>query len=226
MTIVRRWTGCETKLLREALRLSVRDFAAHLGVGMRTVNKWEARLAGITLRPHMQEVLDAALTRASDEVRARFAAVVQADVPTVEDVVGVLLVTQAEELHLDLERLEYYSKRVVRLDSVTVDDLARLNRYLWRVFATARHKRIALPFVRRQLDLLADALRRPQGERAHKRLCALAGDLFQLAGEIFFDSNQYTYATHCYTLAITASKEANGFDLWAFALTRHAFIGV
>jgi DNA-binding transcriptional regulator YiaG len=48
MTTVGRWTGREAKLLREALRLSVRDFAAHLGVGVRTVNKWDARLADIT----------------------------------------------------------------------------------------------------------------------------------------------------------------------------------
>jgi transcriptional regulator with XRE-family HTH domain len=78
MTIVRRWTGLEATLLREALRLSVRDFAGHLGVGMRTVNKWEARLADITLRPHLQEVLDTALARASDGAQARFAAAVQA----------------------------------------------------------------------------------------------------------------------------------------------------
>lgn len=32
--------------------------------------------------------------------------------------------------------------------------------------------------------------------------------------------------THCYTLAATASKEANAFDLWACAMTRHAFISV
>ena len=41
---------------------------------MRTVNKWEARQAGVTPHPHMQEVLDTALARASDEVKARFAA--------------------------------------------------------------------------------------------------------------------------------------------------------
>ncbi len=85
MTTVRRWTGLETKLLREALRLSVRDFAAYLGVGMRTVNKWEARLADITLRPHMQEVLDTALIRASDEAQARFAAAVPTSTPATED---------------------------------------------------------------------------------------------------------------------------------------------
>lgn len=72
MTTVQRWTGREAKQLREALRLSVRDFAARLGIGVRTVNKWEARQAGITPLPHMQEVLDTALARASDEAKTRF----------------------------------------------------------------------------------------------------------------------------------------------------------
>jgi transcriptional regulator with XRE-family HTH domain len=72
MTTVYRWTGREAKLLRTALRLSIRDFAARLGVGARTVNKWEARQTGITPLPYMQQVLDTALERASDEVKARF----------------------------------------------------------------------------------------------------------------------------------------------------------
>jgi transcriptional regulator with XRE-family HTH domain len=80
MTTVRRWTGREAKLLREALRLSVRDFAARIGVGVRTVNKWEARQADITPLPYMQEVLDTALVRAFDEAKARFAASTRAEV--------------------------------------------------------------------------------------------------------------------------------------------------
>jgi transcriptional regulator with XRE-family HTH domain len=66
------WTGREAKLLRQALRLSIRDFAARLGVGARTVNKWEARQAGITQRPYMQQILDTALAQASEEAKARF----------------------------------------------------------------------------------------------------------------------------------------------------------
>ncbi len=81
MTTVDRWSGREARLLREALRLSVRDFAARLGVGLRTVNKWEARQSDITPLPHMQEVLDTALARASDEAKARFSAATRADVP-------------------------------------------------------------------------------------------------------------------------------------------------
>jgi len=72
VSTVDHWTGREAKLLRQALRLSIRDFAARLGVGARTVNKWEARQAGITQRPYMQQILDTALAQASEEAKARF----------------------------------------------------------------------------------------------------------------------------------------------------------
>ncbi|MGH8574366.1 MAG: hypothetical protein ACREX8_17580, partial [Gammaproteobacteria bacterium] len=55
------------------MRLSIRAFAAHLGVGARTVNKWEARGSTITLRPDTQALMDTALDRAPDEVQTRFA---------------------------------------------------------------------------------------------------------------------------------------------------------
>jgi transcriptional regulator with XRE-family HTH domain len=73
MATVYRCTGREAKLLRQALRLSVRDFAARLGVGIRTINRWEARQTGITQLPYMQQVLDTALAQASDEAKTRFA---------------------------------------------------------------------------------------------------------------------------------------------------------
>ncbi|MGH3802181.1 MAG: helix-turn-helix domain-containing protein [Pseudonocardiaceae bacterium] len=69
MATVACWTGAETKALRQAMRLSIRDFAAHLGVGARTVNKWEARGATITLLPETQALMDTALDRAPDDVK-------------------------------------------------------------------------------------------------------------------------------------------------------------
>src|SRR5262245_23402082 len=67
------WTGREVRALREARRMSVREFAAHLGVSDRMVSKWEA--GGLTIRPRPvnQAALDTSLARASSEVRARFA---------------------------------------------------------------------------------------------------------------------------------------------------------
>ena len=73
MATVQRWTGAETKALRQAMRLSIRAFAAHLGVDARTVNKWEARGNAITLLPDTQALLDTALDRAPDHVQTRFA---------------------------------------------------------------------------------------------------------------------------------------------------------
>jgi transcriptional regulator with XRE-family HTH domain len=72
MVTVECWTGAETAALRQAMRLSIRAFAAHLGVDARTVNKWEARGASITLLPDTQALMDTALGRAPDDVKIRF----------------------------------------------------------------------------------------------------------------------------------------------------------
>jgi transcriptional regulator with XRE-family HTH domain len=73
MATVQQWTGAEATVLRQAMRLSVRAFAARLGVDARTVNKWEARGRDITPLPDTQSILDTALSQADEEVQARFA---------------------------------------------------------------------------------------------------------------------------------------------------------
>lgn len=72
MTTVHRWTGLEARALRLALRMSVRAFAAHLGVGTRTVSKWEKLLSATEPRQDTQAILDTALTRAEPSVHLRF----------------------------------------------------------------------------------------------------------------------------------------------------------
>jgi hypothetical protein len=135
---------------------------------------------------------------------------------------GSLLAVPPVADGLDLDRLTYTG----RLDLTTLDEHASLNAQLWRAFASSPAKRMVLPLVRKQLGVLTTSLQQSPGIAVHQRLCLLAGDLFQLCGEIFFDSNQYTDAAQCYSLAANAAKEAEAFDLWACAMTRHAFIGV
>jgi transcriptional regulator with XRE-family HTH domain len=72
MPAVAHWTGREARALRVALRLSVRVFAERLGIGARTVSKWEALGPNTTPRPHMQAVLDTALGQADADVKLRF----------------------------------------------------------------------------------------------------------------------------------------------------------
>ena len=71
---VRIWTGREAAALRTAMRLSVRAFAEHLGVAVRTVSKWEQLGAATRPHPDTQAILDTALDRASEPARIRFQA--------------------------------------------------------------------------------------------------------------------------------------------------------
>ncbi len=138
--------------------------------------------------------------------------------------VGVLVTWPGTDDQLGSHRLDCPSNDLRRLDDVTIDEYAMLNTHLWRVFVLSKFKGAVFPLVRSQLDALAASLSKPRGVAGHQRLCSLASELLQLAGEIFFDANKYTDAAHCYTLAATAGKEAGALDPWACAMTRHAFI--
>jgi transcriptional regulator with XRE-family HTH domain len=72
MVTMGQWTGRETRLLRQALRLTVRHFAEDLGVSPRTISKWETAGAARTPRPELQAALDTLLARATDQERERF----------------------------------------------------------------------------------------------------------------------------------------------------------
>lgn len=138
--------------------------------------------------------------------------------------IGVLIMTSCADEQLD--HSDYPSFAASRLGNIAVDDYAALNDHLWRVFVLSKSKGAVLPLVRDQLDALIIGLSRSRGISEHRRLCALASELLQLAGEIFFDANMYSDAAYCYNLAATAGKEAGAFDLWACSMTRHAFIEI
>ncbi len=70
MVTVQRWTGRESRALREAMRMSTRSFSGRLGISDRSVTKWES---GVTVpRADSQEILDTMLGRASADELARF----------------------------------------------------------------------------------------------------------------------------------------------------------
>jgi tetratricopeptide (TPR) repeat protein len=137
-------------------------------------------------------------------------------------------ITAAGSFHDDLDwtRLGSFAGGESNLDSQMVDDFATLNEHLWRVFVLSRTKYAVFPLVRDHLDVLVSGLPRAGRVAGYRRLCGFASSAFQLCGEILFDANQYTEAAHCYALAATAGKESGLNDLWACALTRHAFIGL
>jgi transcriptional regulator with XRE-family HTH domain len=103
---------------------------------------------------------------------------------------------------------------------------AQLNEHLWQVFALATSKRHVYPMVHAQFGALITEMRDSPSGAVHRELCVLACDLFQLAGEIFFDGNEYGNAAHCYALAASAGREARSYDRWACALTRQSFVHI
>ena len=72
MPTLPRWSGVEIRMLREAMRMSVREFASHLGISSRMVSKWEAGGADIFPRPSNQAVLDQCLSLAGIDAQRRF----------------------------------------------------------------------------------------------------------------------------------------------------------
>ncbi len=79
---VKQWSGKEVRALREARRMSIREFAAHLGVSDRMVSKWESGGERIRPRPINQAALDTSLLRTGPEIQARFAQFVSPEILT------------------------------------------------------------------------------------------------------------------------------------------------
>jgi hypothetical protein len=67
------WTGRDACALQSALRMSNQEFAARLGIGLRTVADWHEK-PDMRPRPNMQRILDTALAQAPAAARERFAA--------------------------------------------------------------------------------------------------------------------------------------------------------
>ncbi len=137
---------------------------------------------------------------------------------------GALLETSGVS-GVDVDRLEFFQEGGKSLDSQALDEFATMNSYLWRAFGAADQKAEVYPSVREHLSALVSNAKWTGGKN-HRRLSELTADIFQLAGEIFLDLDDYVNAAQCYTLAGTAAKEAGDFDLWACALTRHAYLAV
>lgn len=68
--VVQVWGDREIRALRDARRMSLREFAEYLGVSARVISKWEA---GARPRPVNQHALDSALDACDGDERERFA---------------------------------------------------------------------------------------------------------------------------------------------------------
>jgi len=72
--VIVRWSGREAHALRQAMRLSIDDFARHAEVSPRSVARWAQRGEQIRLRWDVQRLLDRVLAEAGPQVQARLTA--------------------------------------------------------------------------------------------------------------------------------------------------------
>lgn len=179
MVSVGRWTGREAGLLRQVLRMSVRVYAAHLGVGIRTVSKWERFGTSTTPWPDTQAILDTALARADAAAQARFEQLLQGPIRPRTGGMPSLTIADQETWTEDLERI------VVCLDR---QDFAFAATLLERWFGRARPHDLddgSLYLYGRSLVLSGD-LRRLQGTLQDlaiaKRFYSHAHDVFTRLG--------------------------------------------
>ncbi|MBT2413896.1 helix-turn-helix transcriptional regulator [Streptomyces sp. ISL-12] len=218
---------------RKALGYSQERMATALGVDRTTVGRWDR---GETepqpeYRPKMAALLHVdlltldALIRESSGSPEPDAGAPSHDAygPGEEDMIRrefmrVLAVTGAL-VALPADEADALAEDAARSDAA---GYLRMNEHLWQVYQLARSKHSVRPVVTGQLTTLNEHL--ADGPSTPAALCAAAGDLFQLAGELAFDRNRYTDAAAAYSLAASASKEARAFDLWACALVRHAYV--
>ncbi|MET9354769.1 helix-turn-helix domain-containing protein [Streptomyces sp. NPDC006617] len=218
---------------RTAQGYSQEDFAEALMVAVSTVIRWESGRA--TPRPHQRPAIASLLEITLLELEgllvneppADFAA--PSDVPALSpcddddmkrrEVLGLLAVTGAL---VALPGSDDSPRE--RTDAGLLENGEGVHRGLWQVFTLSESKQAVFPAVRRQLDTLTTCLAGARTDADRARLCTMTADLYQLAGELFFDANRYTDAAQCYTLAAHAAQAGGVHDLWACAMTRHAYV--
>jgi transcriptional regulator with XRE-family HTH domain len=213
-----RWTGRDARLLRVALRLSQRAFAARLGLGERTVVKWEQGGQRTTPRLESQAILDTALAQAGDDAQARFRQLVDQAVsrgaPSFNTGAAVPVLNDDEQRHmvaaltdarryLDDTVVEYFGRQ---LDACEVND-------------GNGGSSSALPAVLGVLGAIesrASAVR-PQVRRA---LLSLGARGAEFAGWLYRDINDLRRAARWYGRATEWAQEAGDTPMQGYVLLR------
>jgi len=185
MQVIATWSGGRADLLRRAFRMTNESYAEYLAVSVRTVANWRGN-PDVIPRPAIQDILDAALERAPDRVKAQFAALIgEAQISNqatghVESFEASLNATggagiEGSEL---LESINSHIRKIVALDNrFGGADLLRLStRFFWNL-----------------RDQLGTGAYDP---RLENDLHSAAGELAEVVGWLAYDAEDHDLCRH------------------------------
>ena len=229
MATVQCWTGTQTKALRQAMRLSIRAFAAHLGIDARTVNKWEARGSTITLRPDTQALMDTALDRAPEDVKARFtqaeqhnnqASLFAADSPGLQLAAWQGVSSRSGEEHEAVE----LARRVAASD-VSSETLGRLEGMVDELavkYPVTRPQELISP-VRQHVSYVMRLLDARKTLDEHRRLLIVGAWFSLIAATLYIDLEQRAAANSWLATAASLAQQAGQSEIHAWRYETEAW---
>src|SRR6266487_2099275 len=117
------------------------------------------------------------------------------------------------------ERLSRVIERSSRIDEVGLNGLTQIARDYWKLRTTIGYRSLLHGFTG-HLETVVHLLQCSQSPASRKRLCAIASEITQRIGAIYFDMNDYASAREYYNVSIETAREAEDSMLWAIGLVR------
>lgn len=140
---------------------------------------------------------------------------------TIAGLVGGLLLTSSTKL-IDpplLERLSKTLAKPYRVDNQALQGLEHITKSYWQLRSSLGYSSLLKGFLG-HLETVEQLLRFANPPAVHNHLCAIASEIAQHIGAIYFDMSNYPLAKSYYKVSIEAAKEASNHALWAVGLGR------
>jgi len=238
VTTVDSWSGHRSRLLRQALRLTVREFAEDLGVNPRTISKWESAGSVHCPRPELQAALDTMLGRATYEQRTRFmtsAGIADHPGPSAPP-------NRSSDAVDERETTATMVPGPPRLPRLTVDQMRQLSQTLDEASHHAEDELVpyfdrqlnacqfqdgsrgpvqALPATLNVIAAIETSARRTSLPMRRQLLC-LAARGSKFAGWLYRDAGAFDQATYWYDRAAEWAQEAGSGALQGYVLLRRS----
>ena len=221
MTPINQWTGRESRLLREALRLSVRRFADYLGVPVRTISKWEHFGSARVPRPDFQAMLDTALAQATPDQRTRFEEAAGMTTPQASPPVSLAAPLMPRFALADLQTITRLTAESLELTE------PEMPAYFERQLSGCQDSDgsagpgVALPMTLGLVAAIETGARRVSLP-ARRRLLCLASRASEFIGWLYRDAGALDDATYWYDRATEYAQEAGHLPLQGYILLRRS----